>query len=113
MISLWPDSLGAAELPPFKVLVNQCNFYHPHGSRTEAHVAPNEIENKVKLVISGWKGEHVSIDFLEIHHANDYPCKVWWDGACRRALTQAKLIGILAEIFHSQKAANLLQDFNT
>lgn len=109
MVNLWPESLSLSERLPYSVLFSQAEFFNRlyFGSRAESD--GNPTENKATLIIRNKKHEQV---LLEIHHANSYPCEVFWDGMARSALTQAALIGILAEIFHSQYASNILREFN-
>jgi len=112
MISLWPNSSPMPGRYPYQVLFEQAEAFN-HSCDYDSLYASSvgdPTSNEAVLIIGNRR--KTELEFLKITGASDYPCKVWWDGSARQALTQARLIGILAEIFHSQKASDLLHDFN-
>lgn len=100
MINLWPESLSLPERLPYSVLFSQAEFFDGLYFGLYASSAGDPTANKSTFIIRDKKSEFV---LLEIHHANDYPCKVAFDGKMSQCRTEAELIGELAKIFHSQK----------
>lgn len=104
MSNLWPSEL-IAKKSPHQILCEQAEEFNnnPLYRSLSASVVPET--DKIILVISTEVDKHT---LLEVTNAKKYPCKVFWDGTQRQALTTAKFMGILIEIFHSQKVQSIL-----
>lgn len=101
-MNLWPDNLTNTK-NPFDVLHRQSVAFMGNFNTLNSQVMADEGEKSAKLAI-------FSVVILEISNAFDYPCKVHFDDATKRCVTEAELIGELARVFNSQKVKMIIAD---
>lgn len=106
-MNLWPDEFGTVEKLPYQVLFQQSELFNWHNINLSASSDGDPLENKCTLVVIR-KGREAEI--LQIHHADGYPCKVWFDGKVSKVRTEAELIGKLAWAFNHAKTKQVIAD---
>lgn len=108
-MNLWPNVSNQSGNLPYQISFEQsCLFNNsPNYGNACASSDGNPQENTVIFFLSN---KTKTVEILEIHQANTYPCKLWFDGKMSKCKTRAELIGKLAWVFNHDKTINLIKD---
>lgn len=113
-MNLWPDIFTdeyrntPPEILSFQADTFDYRFREVYKVVAHCHYCIYEDTAKLTVMTTGLL-ESKSVEILEIHNANKYPCKVWFDGKVSRCRTRAELIGKLAWIFNHDKTINAIR----